>query len=619
MRFASNSDFWIFMSCLVAGAGVLFKYCLEQFDKPTQSKSENDPWPFIVPKYLASRRQYLVGFSLYFGILLGIFLLFSFLGPDVVAKIFAGIVSAQTIANVAAPAAAPAAAAAVNPIFPIVIAFWLVGINPSLPKFLDVELLVRKLGHRTAYIPTGMNDIFVFMRYTGYSDFVMSERELKEAWSEIGVRPVTTTLDELKPAVELMNHVAFLYGRAATLAGDLNLNMPAGLREGLNIDVFRTYRSDIQRVLTMLQAAHGRIVEQNAAPDDDHSEAVQDIQRDLNRSLEFIYTLFACAITAKGTDALADRLSAFGIIKPYPPKPQIPWNPILKVTIGCGVVMFVAGFLAIQTFIANTAIAQSPGIPRTPGDLAVWLLIAFFVHIVAIALATRTRTRLIDRDKYMSPTGATNISAYMRVLVYCAGASLASYLVLNGLSPINIILSSWGAPLAAFTDPLVHYLQFCAAWTMVPASCGLMTAYTLDLTCETPTQRLQSGVIEASVMGVVAMLAVQFSGDQATTYFRVFNVMVYGGIGFVFGFLLPAAITRHRKALERRLPERIVMLRSAVFRNFLDMEDFNKWLQASDIKLNGRRPLDVLEEESGLQTLIDFVRSRQVVPAAAGV
>ena len=61
------------------------------------------------------------------------------------------------------------------------------------------------------------------------------------------------------------------------------------------------------------------------------------------------------------------------------------------------------------------------------------------------------------------------------------------------------------------------------------------------------------------------------------------------------------------------------MLRSAVFRNFLDMEDFNKWLQASDIKLNGRRPLDVLEEESGLQTLIDFVRSRQVVPAAAGV
>ena len=620
MHFASNDDLWIFVISLVVGAGVLLKFCLEQFDKPTQSKIENDPWPFIVPKYLAPRRQYIAGFLLYFIILLGIFLLFSFLGPNVVARIFAGIATAQNISNVATPPAATAATAAhatVNPIFPIVIGFWLVGINPSLPKFLDVELLVRKLGHRMAYIPKGMNDIFVFMRYAGYSDFVIPERELKEAWNEIGVRPVTTTLDELKPAVELINHVVFMYGRAATLAGDLNLNISSSLREGLAVEVFRTYRSDIQRVLTMLQAAHGRIVEQIAAPGNDHSEAVQEIQRDLNRGLEFLYTLFACAITANGTERLADRLRTFGIVKPYPPKPQIPWNPILKVTIACGVIMFAAGLLALQTFVANTKMAQTPGIPRAADELAGWLLIAFFVHIVAIALATRTRTRLIDRDKYMSPTGSTNVAAYARVLIYCAAASLGCYLLLNALSPINIILDSWGAPLIAFSDPLLNYLHFCAAWTMVPASCGLMTAYTLDRPSLTQAQRVQSGAIEGAVMGAVALVAVQVSGEPAMTFFRVFNVLVYAGIGFVFGSLLPAAITRHRKALEHRLPERIVMLRSAVFRNFLDMEDFNRWLQAGDAAFNGRRPLDVLEDDTGLQTLIDFVRSKQPVPAAA--
>jgi len=190
-------------------------------------------------------------------------------------------------------------------------------------------------------------------------------------------------------------------------------------------------------------------------------------------------------------------------------------------------------------------------------------------------------------------------------------------MLLNVLSLINIILSSWGAPLIAFSDPLLNYLQFCAAWTLVPASCGLMTAYTLDRPSETSAHRVQSGAIEAAVMGGMAMLAVQLSGDPAVTYFRVFNALVYGGIGFVFGFLLPAAITRHRKALEHRLPERIVMLRSAVLRNFLDMEDFNRWLQASDAALNGRRPLDVLEDDTGLQTLVDFVRSKHPALAAA--
>ena len=619
MNFASRGDVVVFVLCLLFGGGVLFAYCIKQFDKPTESRNDADPWPFIVPKYLASRQRYLTGFSLYFAILAAIFVFFSLLGPQIVGGVFTAIASAQSLSNAAAPAAAPVANLSwtINPTFPIVIAFWLIGLNPNLPRFLDVELAIRKIGHRTAYIPKGMNDIFVFMRYAGYADFAMPERELKEVWNEIGVRPVRSDQDELKPVIELINRVALLYGRAATLAGDLNLPLAPALKDGININVFRSYRADIGRVLTMLQAAHGRIVEQISAPQDDHSQAVQEIQRDLNRGLEFIFTLFACAITAKGTEHLADRLRNFGITKPYPPKPQIPWNPILKVTLSCGIILFAGWWFASRALLPNSEAARNAGIPTSDREMAVWLLFAIIVHFLAIALATRMRMRLIDRDNYLSPTGSTDISAYAKIFGGCFVASFGFYFVTTSVSLVAIVQDTWGAPISIMLDALSGWAMFCLVWAFVPASCGLMTAYTLDRPSDTVVQRAQSGGIEALTLAILAVLAIQFSGQESTTLFRLFNALVYGGIGFVFGFMLPVAITRHRRALETRLPEKIVMLRSAVFQNFLDMEDFNRWLQGSEAKLDGKRPLDVLEDDSGLQRLIDFVRTSRALPAGA--
>lgn len=629
------TDQIVFVICLVIGEIALFKFCLEQFEKPTQTKSEKDPWPFIVPKFLASPRQYLLGFSFYLGILTLLFVFFSFLlylKPEVLAKMIAGISKAQSVSSLSAqPSAAPQQSdipSVFGPTSPIVIAFAIVGLNPNfkLPKYLDIELLIRKAGLRIAYIPKGMNDIFVFMRYAGYTDFTVPERELKETWNEVGIRPVKSDLEELKPAIELMNHVAFFYGRAATLAGELNLPLAAAISDNLNIDVFRAYRSDIQRVLTMLQAAQGRISEQVGAPQEDHSQAVQEIQRDLNQCLEFLYTLFACAITAKGTERLSERLRAFGITKPYPPQPQIPWNPILLVTGASAFVLFVGWAAASETLLASRPGLAASGIPLNTVDIGRWLLNAFLVHIVAIALSTRIRTRLIDRDKYVSVTGSTNVSAYATIFFKCAAACFCCYAILTSTILLNVLTSE---PDAHFLRVfLSFYFVFCAAWSLVPASCAVMTAMTLDRRSEKFVDRIQSGVLEAVVMGCAALLAVELvswaapalaAPPEIAPAIRLFTVIVYAGLGLVFGSILPSAITRHRRALESRLPERISTLRNAVSGSFIDMEGFYRWLRTNNAKLGGRRPLDVLEDESGLQVVIDSARTGQAAEVALTV
>src|SRR5436305_3298611 len=75
--------FWnpVFSICLSAGAFVVLMFCFDRFDKPTISEDENDPWKFVAPRNLTPPRQYLIGFFVYCGTLLLVFLAISLIGP----------------------------------------------------------------------------------------------------------------------------------------------------------------------------------------------------------------------------------------------------------------------------------------------------------------------------------------------------------------------------------------------------------------------------------------------------------------------------------------------------------------------------------------------------------
>src|SRR5215470_7437692 len=64
----------VFWLCLFVGTFVVFMFCMDQFAKPSVSVEDHDPWSFVATRNLTPWHQYLVGFSVYCGSLLLVFL-----------------------------------------------------------------------------------------------------------------------------------------------------------------------------------------------------------------------------------------------------------------------------------------------------------------------------------------------------------------------------------------------------------------------------------------------------------------------------------------------------------------------------------------------------------------
>src|ERR1700676_2570066 len=79
--FPTGNALLVFVICLILGAFVIIKFCIDQFEQPSSASDENDPWKFVVPRFLTPRRQYRLGFSIYCGALILIFVGASILGP----------------------------------------------------------------------------------------------------------------------------------------------------------------------------------------------------------------------------------------------------------------------------------------------------------------------------------------------------------------------------------------------------------------------------------------------------------------------------------------------------------------------------------------------------------
>jgi hypothetical protein len=281
-----GSALFIFMLCLVVGGFVLFKFCLDQFDKPSANNNDSDSWKFVVLRDLTSRRQYLIGFGTYYGVLLLIFLVASIAGPSVVFPI-------AKVVNSATGSPPPPALTTDASTFPILVAFFIIGVSPNFPKALDFELVIRRLAHKIAYIPKNIIDMFNFMRF---SEFEASGQAIAEAWNVVGFRrinyntssgsDVSDASPELNRAlldrlVPLLDKAMLLYAHAAAVSGVLDLPAARTLHQGLSLEVFRHYRPQLEHVFVNLQAAHSMIAEKSNAEADQRRRALQNVERDL--------------------------------------------------------------------------------------------------------------------------------------------------------------------------------------------------------------------------------------------------------------------------------------------------------------------------------------------------
>ena len=286
-----------------------------------------------------------------------------------------------------------------------------------------------------------------------------------------------------------------------------------------------------------------------------------------------------------------------------------------------------AGWLIAASTLQDAA--HNSGIP-TETNQVLWLLfIILIVHLVATGTALRLRARLIGSDKYHSETGSPHAVAIIKLIAKGAIVSLAFYLVLNVGQLISGLAET--APAASSAPPsptklssaelIFRYFRSYALWSFVPACCGMMTAYAIDRADDRlRSERLIWGSLQGGIMAGVALLSVKLiAGNDAPFVYYVFTVVLYGGLGLILGYMLPCAIRRHWAALEKRLPDKIAVLRTSVLQYFHNIQQFTEWLHMKNEGLKGKRPLDVLCEETGLQKLTALVAETRmkVSPAAA--
>jgi hypothetical protein len=282
--------------------------------------------------------------------------------------------------------------------------------------------------------------------------------------------------------------------------------------------------------------------------------------------------------------------------------------------VAAALVMIAACVIAAVTFV-GTKQNEKNLIPTTSPTIAYLLGTILIVHLVAISQALRIRARLIGLDKYFYETGKGQAVAYFRIFVRCAISAWPLYILL--FLPNFVVGLQSGAGGLSSAQLVVLFLQSTLSFVITPASCGLMTAYTLDRPTDTPYERLISGLLQGGAMAAAALVVVQLTVGDASVAYYIFVAVLYGGLGFVLGFLLPAAIKRHWHAQEARLPEKIGVLRTAVLQYFRDIQEFMEWLNTRNNRLDGKRPLDVLTEDTGLQKLTSLVTETRAKVAPA--
>jgi hypothetical protein len=248
------------------------------------------------------------------------------------------------------------------------------------------------------------------------------------------------------------------------------------------------------------------------------------------------------------------------------------------------------------------------------------------VHLLATVQALRLRERLIGLDEYFSETGSPLAIAIIKLFLNCLVVSLGFYLLMN----VGQLIFSLADTAGPVTDPTIPkqssaeliwvYFKTYAVWSFVPACCGVMIACAIERSDEARLRRLILGLVQGGIMAGIALLSLKLtSGSEAPFGYCVFTVVLYGGLGLILGYMLPAAIRRHWAALEKRLPDKVAVLRTSVLQYFRNIQQFQVWLNMRNEGLKGRRPIDVLAEESGLQLLTSFVAETRtkISPALA--
>jgi hypothetical protein len=570
-----------FFACLIAATGLIYLYCQQKFNE--RMSGDGDYVYQLLPRQMATPDEYAKGFMIYFGTMAGTLILLSLIGPKDLRAF--GIPLPDEISYF---------------VVPIAIAFFWIGVMPTVPGLQFIERTLRQYAQEQAYIPQAAQDTagrlstadFDFARYQGDA---LHSPELR------GVEPSDFTAPR--------RSIEHDWARLCCLVYEEKSRRMANMLGELDARLLSDYAKDLDAIEIEKAAMETEVAAYRAEKTAKPGYVNQALWTSIQKNLRKLYILIGCAVRLKQQPYQDVNLPLRQFGFRLDPVEQPGREDLMLVCIA------VIAIAVLSVDMAGVFIGQlglwmlSPPFPQTyyqplvdTGDL----LVPFGTAIIVANLVRKRGVkggwwRAVPRDRRTHINGN-----YLRVAVACGVvAYLASLL--------------WSAAFGPLTADSLKMLLPNVLFAMLT---GGFYVYHLD-NVETETrpgriveaggQAILTGL--AGLVAAAASLSVIFPSEPVVDRILLQSV-ICTIIGLSLGWYLPKIATierllhpagdnaRRAQALEREATERFGSAAAA-----------NQWLEAPHPALGGKSPRAAAGGVDGHQQAMALLRGPQEIAA----
>ncbi|WP_407154285.1 antitoxin Xre/MbcA/ParS toxin-binding domain-containing protein [Bradyrhizobium sp. STM 3557] len=561
-----NSDFALSLPldppnlvCLALGIVIIAFLSMKKFDEPTFGV-DADLTTQLLPRYLATRKQYSRALIGYIASLVGILGLLSLIGPRLLDL---------------SPALAP-----YKPVAPIGFALLLVGALANIPWLQDIEWRIRHFWHERAYIPAAARAIADTLRASNFEFSAYTQPAMLASASMRGIEP--TDFQAPRGSIE------HGWARLTCLSYELGRRRNAGDIEALDADILDRYATDLDNIAAKRQAMEADMAqyrqEKARNPYYDNNE----LNKAITGLLRNLYILLGCAVRLKASPTTDINIvfRSFGFaLGPSAASPDPNQDLII---VGLAVMtasLFILTFVAVAVGYIGIW-RPSDNFPKDAVQPFIWSLSALLVHGCAILTADWTRARFLRNGRWFLVVGQARrpIAAnYIRVAFCCA---LTGY----------VALYLWGVILQPSTIDLA---KDTAPFALLPAATGAFYGYHLDNVelGRRPWRPWEIGAqaLVTALCGLVATLAWLALGGAVAgnADFVALATLFTAVVGASLAWYLPqAAASRRCDPMAEARNARIAMLGAAALERFGNADLADQWLARPHPALDNRTPRD---------------------------
>jgi uncharacterized protein (DUF2384 family) len=579
-----DHDSLLFFACLIAALGLVYLFCSQKFDE--RSITGNDDYVYqLLPRQLATRREYSKGFLIYFGSMALTVLLLSLIGPRNLEAL--GIPLSAQVGNV---------------VVPLAIAFLLVGVMPTVPGLMAIETFLRRYAHERAYIPSAALATAERLAAADF-DFSSYQGEALESPEMRGV--------EVADFTRSRRSLEHDWARLSCLVYEQKSRRTSGLVEPLDAGLLRDYEKDLELIEDKRRSMEAEIAAYRAEKAKNPSYTSEALRRVIRGNLYKLYVLLGCAvrINRQSHHDVDLALRPFGFMLTQAPSERD--NNDLKVV---GITVVAASILLLGLAAAGLGHLElwtlSPVFPRDFFQPFIDTISTLIPYLTAIVVADLLRKRAIRKGRWFASNGHKRraIGAnYIRVAAICG---LVGY--------VGLVL--WGFVLA---PPTLAGLKVDAPNALIAMVTGGFYVYHLDnVEMNTRPSRIWEVGPQALLTGVCGLIAASvsweiiFGAAGSATDRILLTVIISATVGFVLAWYIPdAAAAAKADPLTEAREERIRTLEAAALERFGNAAAAAHWLDRPHGGLGNKSPKTAAANVETFEQAINLLQGPQAVVA----